>query len=269
LGFIQVNRTIDPLELHVIPKARYAEWLAMRFLEQTGTGATTTSTMIPESVPVLKRGIEYLDNRAYQPGDQLRDVDWRHTLKLSQLIVKEYTEAGEQAAIIAVNLSVADAKEADNIAFNVITTALTLAREAIPAALAVYNHEQVVVTTAVIDPRELLKKTLLLVKDITEVEFAHRFLQPPDLGKLRRDITLLKEGASEAAQRLLSLLDFESRAVEKAAENHSATLALLRVTEPVRPPAMVVLVSQLNHDAEALQVTTEKLARRGFTTLSI
>ena len=57
LGFIQVNRTIDPLELHVIPKARYAEWLAMRFLEQTGTGATTTSTMLPESVPVIKRGI--------------------------------------------------------------------------------------------------------------------------------------------------------------------------------------------------------------------
>ena len=269
LGFIQVNRAIEPVELHVIPRARYAEWLAMRFLEQTGAGATVASTMPPESVLVLKRGIEYFDSRTYQPGDQLRDIDWKHTLKLSQLIIKEYTEAGEQVAIIAVNLSVADAEEADNLAFNVITTALTLARESIPTALAAYNHERVVVTTTITDPKEILKQTLLLVKDITEVEFAHRFLQPPDLAKLRRNIIQLKQVTSEPAQRLLNMLDFEYRAIEEAAKNHWATLALLQVTGPIRPPAMVVLVSQMNHDAEAVLVTTEKLARRGFTTVSI
>jgi len=34
-------------------------------------------------------------------------------------------------------------------------------------------------------------------------------------------------------------------------------------------PAIIVLVSQLNHDAEALLVATEKLSRRGFTTIPI
>ena len=268
-GFIQVNQLLEPVELHVIPRAKYAEWLAMRYLEQRGAGTTAASTLPPKVIAIPKRGIEYFDSRTYQPGDQLKDIDWKHTLKLSQLIIKEYIEAGEQAAIIAVNLSVTDAEEADKLAFNLITASLTLAHETIPTALAVYNHQRVVLTTAVIDPREILKQTLSLVKDITPVEFAHRFLQLPDIGKLRRDITQLKPATSEPAQRLLSMLNFEYQAIEKAARNHPATLALSLATEHAPAPAIIVLVSQLNHDAEALLVTTEKLSKRAFTTIPV
>ncbi len=268
-GFIQVNQVIEPVALHVIPRARYAEWLALRYLEQAGVGTTgtATTTVPPKAILIPKGGVEYFDSRPYQPGDRMRDIDWKHTLKSSQLIIKEYIEAGQQAAIIAVNLSVTDAEEADKLAFNLITTALTLAREAIPTALAVYNHQKVVLTTPVIDPRETLKQTLSLVKDIASVEFAQRFLQPPDIGKLRRNITLLKQVTSQPAQRLLGMLNFEYRAIEEAARNHPATLALLAVTEHTPPPAIIVLVSQLNHEAEALMVTIEKLSNRGFTTI--
>jgi len=267
-GFTQVNQVIEPVELHVIPRARYAEWLALRYLEQTGAGFAAT-TLPAKAIPIPKRGVEYFDSRSYQPGDPLRDIDWKHTVKLNQLIVKEYIEAGEQAAIIAVNLSVTDAEEAEKLAFNLITTALTLAYDTIPTALAVYDHQKVILTTVVIDPRETLKQTLSLVKDITSVEFAHRFLQPPDIGKLRRNITLLKQVTSEPAQRLLSMLDFEYQAIKEAAKNHPATLALSVVIEHTPSPAIIVLVSQLNHDAEALLVITEKLSRRGFTTIPI
>jgi hypothetical protein len=268
-GFIQLDQVIEPVELHVIPRARYAEWLALRYLEQTGAGATGATTLLPKAILMPKRGMEYFDSRSYQPGDSLRDIDWKHTLKLSQLIVKEYIEAGQQASIIAVNLSVTDAEEADKLAFNLITTALTLARETIPTALAVYNHHKVVLTTAVLDPRETLKQTLSIVKDITSVEFGYRFLQPLDISKLRRNITLLKQAKSEPARRLLSLLDFEYQAIEEAAKNHPATLALTVATEHTPPPAIIALVSQLNHDAEALMVITEKLSKRGFTTIPI
>jgi len=268
-GFIQVNQVIEPVELDVIPRARYAEWLAMRFLEQPGTGGTIVTTTPPEAILAAKRGIEYFDSRTYQPGDQLSAIDWKHTLKLNQLVIKEYIEAGEQTAIIAVNLSVSNAEEADKLAFNVITTALTLAREAIPTALVVYNHESVVVTTAVTDPREILKQTLLLVKDITSVELAHRFLQPPDINKLRRSINLVKQVRAQSGQRLLSMLDFEYQAIEEAAKNHPLTLALSRTTKHLQPPAIIALVSQLNHDAEASLVTTEKLSKRGFTTIHV
>jgi len=268
-GFIQVNQLLQPVQLHVVPRARYAEWLAIRFLEQPGVGATVATTFPPRASLMPKKGMEYFDSRNYQPGDPLKHVDWKHTLKLNKLIIKEYIEGGAQVAIVAVNLSVTDAEEADKLTFNLITTALTLAQESIPTALAVYNHQKVILTTAVIDPREILKQTLSLAMDITSEEFVHRFLQPPDISKLRRNITLLKRVTSKPAQRLLSMLNFEYQAIEEAAKNHPANLALSRSTKQVSPPAIIVLVSQLNHDAEALLVTTKKLSNRGFTIMPI
>jgi len=267
-GFTQTNQIIEPVELHVIPRAKYAEWLAMKYLEESGA-AGTAATASPRVSSILRRGIEYFDSRDYQAGDSLRDIDWKHTVKLNQLIVKEYSESGRQAAIISVNLSVSDAEEADKLAFNLLTTALTLAGESIPTALAAYNHQKVVLTTATIDPREALKQTLLLTRDITLTKFGHRFLQIPDVVKLRRNISQLKEATSEPAQRLLNMLNLEHRAIEKAAKTHPATLALSSVTEHMQPPAIVLLVSHWNHDAEALLVATGKLSRGRFITLPI
>ncbi len=268
-GLIQMNQRLEPLQLHIIPRAKYAEWLARKYLEQTGTGVITAATLLPQVIMIPKRGIEYLDSRTYQPGDQLKDIDWKHTLKLSQLVVKEYTEAGEQAAIIAVNLSVTDAEAADKLAFNLITVALTLARESIPTALAAYNHQSTVLSTAITDPLEILRQALSLVREITPVEFADRHLEPSDIAKIRRSITQLKQAESEPAQRLLGVLNFEYRAIEEAARNHPATITLSTATKQAPAPAMIFLVSQLNHDAEAIMVTAEKLARRRFTTIPI
>ena len=264
-GLFQVNQPVEPVALEVIPRAKYAEWLAIKFLEQAGAGGA----VLPETVLVPRRGVEYFGNRGYQPGDRLKDVDWRYSLKLGQLIVKEYIEAGEQGAIIAANLAVSDAEEADKLAFKLITTALTLAREAIPTALAVYNQEGVVVTTAATDPREILKETLSLVKEITLVEFAHRFLETPNIRRLRQSIARLEPATSGPAQRLLDILNFEYRAIEEAARDHPATRALSLAAGRLPPPAVIILVSQLNHDTEALMVATERLSRRGFTTLPL
>jgi len=267
-GLLQVNQPLAPVTLLVIPRAKYAEWLALRYLEEAGNGAIAAASP-PKAGRQRKRGVEYLESRTYYPGDPPKNIDWKHTLKLNRLIVKEFAETGGQAAIIAVNLSVADVEEADKIAFNLITTALTLAQEAIPTALAAYNHQRVILTTAALDPREALKQTLSLVKDITSEEFAQRRLQPPNLSKLKRDINQLRRATSESAQRLLGLLDFEYQALEKAAKNHPASLALEKAAEQTPPPATIILISQLNHDAEALLVTTEKLSRRKFTTIPV
>lgn len=268
-GLIQINQLLEPLNLHIIPRAKYAEWLARKYLEQTGSGVISAVNLPPQALAKPKRGIEYLESRSYQPGDPLRDIDWKHTLKLSQLIVREYQEAGEQAVIIAVNLSVADTGAADNLAFNLITIALTLARENIPTALAAYNHQKVVLNTAIIEPLEMLRQALSLIREITVVKFADRYLEPTDIAKIRRNIRQLQQTDSEPAQRLLDILNFEHRSIEEVARSHPATLALTSATRQVPAPAMILLVSQLNHDAEAILVTAEKLARRRFATLPI
>jgi hypothetical protein len=261
-----VNCAAEPLALHVIPRAKYAEWLAMKYLEQAGTGSG--ENLVPEA-RAPRRGTEYLDSRGYQPGDEMRNIDWKHTVKFNQLTVKEFIEAGGQTAIIGVNLSVADAEEADKLAFDLITTALTLAQEMVPTALAAYNHEQVVRTTAAGDPKDALKHSIALVNNIAQVELGQRFLQPANLSRLRRNLGILRGATSQPAQKLLSILDFEYRAIEKAAGGNPATAALLRSAERVTAPASVVLISRLNHDAEAVMVTTERLQRRGFNMLPV
>ncbi|MBI4266914.1 MAG: DUF58 domain-containing protein [Chloroflexi bacterium] len=268
-GFIRVTQVIRPVALGVIPRARYAEWLASRYLEQAKAGGLEATGLPPRAVIIPRRGIEYHDSRRYQAGDHLRDIDWKHTIKLNQLIVKEYVDAGKQAAILGVNLSVADAEAADKLAFSLVTAALTLAREGVPTALAAYNEQRVVLTVAFTDPREILKQTLSLVKEIRLVEFPRRYLEPPDFGKLGRNMAQLKRVASEPAQRLLKILDFEYQAMQSAAKGHPAMVALSLLSERTPAATIIVLVSQLNHDAEAIQVAAEKLARREFTIIPV
>jgi hypothetical protein len=238
-------------------------------MEQTGSGVISSVNFSAQAFARPKRGIEYLESRTYQPGDKLRDIDWKHTLKMSQLIVREYQEAGEQTAIIAVNLSVADAEAADNLAFNLITVALTMARENIPTALAAYNHQSVVLNTGIIEPLEMLRHALSLLREITVVKFADRHLEPIDIAKIRRNIRQLQQTESEPARRLLDILNFEHHSIKEAAKSHPATLALAAATRQVSSPSVILLVSQLNHDAEAILVTAEKLAKRRFTTIPI
>lgn len=268
-GLIQINQSLEPLNLHIIPRAKYAEWLARKYLEQAGSGVISAVSLPSQALAKPRRGIEYVENRTYQPGDPLRDIDWKHTLKLSQLIVREYQEADEQAAIIAVNLSVSGTEAADNLAFNLITTALTLTRENIPTALAAYNQQRVVLSTAVIEPLEILRQSLSLLQEITVVKFTDRYLEPTDIAKIRRNIKQLQQTDSEPVQRLLDILNFEHRSIEEVARNHPATLTMASATRQVPSPAIILLISQLNHDAEAVMVTAEKLARRRFTTIPI
>ncbi|MFH1169230.1 MAG: DUF58 domain-containing protein [Chloroflexota bacterium] len=268
-GLVLINQLLEPVELQVTPRARYAAWLATKYLERPGAGAMAATALPTEAINLPMRGLEYLASRPYQPGDQMKDIDWKHTIKLNQMIVKERIEAGEQAAIIAVNLLVASAEEADRLAFDLITAAMTLAQQRIPAALAAYDDRRVVMITPVTDPREILKRTLSLVKDITPVEFARRSLDQTDINKLKQNIAQLKKVNTEPARRLLAMLSIEYQVIEESARSHPATAALEKVTRHAPVPATIVLISQFNHDAEALLIAAEKLSRRAFTTLTL
>jgi len=268
-GLVQVNQSLEPIELHVIPQANYAEWLARKYLEQTGTGAVAAASLPPREMVLPRRGIEYQDSRSYQPGDPLKDIDWKHTLKLHQLIVREFVEAGEPPAIIAVNLCASSPEEADRLAFNLITAALTLAREHIPAALTAYDQQEVRLTTMITEPREILKQALALTKNISLAEPIQQYLAAPDIARLRRNILQLKRIESEPAQRLLEMLNFEQRAIAEAAQNHPATTALTLATKQVTTSAVILLVSLLNHDIEAILINSERLSRRRFTVIPL
>ena len=158
-GLIQMNQNLNPVEMYVIPRARYAAWLANKFLGQgmLQVASTVMSTSTSKVPIATRRGVEYISSRLYQPGDRLKDIDWKHMYKLNELIVKQYSETKGLSTIIAVNLTVKDPEEADKLAYNLIMLALTLARAATPAALVAYNHQEVLLTTEASEPREILK----------------------------------------------------------------------------------------------------------------
>lgn len=269
-GLTQINQTLEPMELFVIPRARYAEWLAKKYLEQTVAGvpamAVAPSARMPRGGG---RGVEYYGNRRYQPGDGLKDIDWKHTLKLQELIVKEYIETQGQAAILVVNLVTGDAEQTDRLAYNLITSALTLAQEGVPTALAAYNHEDVLLTAPLSNPRETLKRALKLAQNIIMVPAEERFLQPPDIRGLKRAISQLRGVETEPGRRLADILSVEHEALQEAARSHAATKALRKATEHTPPPAMITVISHLNHDVEALAVILDKLEGRGYHSLTL
>ena len=269
-GLTQTNQTLEPVELHIIPKARYAEWLAKKYLEQTASGTAPITTTSPlKTLKTARLGVEYSSSRLYQPGDTLKDVDWKHTFKLQQLVIKEYLNTQGQSAIIATNLTAKDPEEADELAYNLITSALTLATEALPTALVAYNQGDIIETTNAINPSETIKKALKLTQNITLAEPPQRTLDPPDIKRLRRNISELEKASTKPAQKLAEILKLEYEILQETAKEHPAGRALAKAAEGTPAPALVTVVSPLSHDVDALAVTLEKLERKGYSSVIV
>ena len=141
-GLLVTGQVLEPVELHIIPRAKYARWLANKFLQQTSAGAGSEAG-VPRSLSKAARsGVEFHGSRPYQAGDRLKDIDWKHSYLLDELIVKEFAGAQGQVGIIVADLTAKDAEDADKLAYNLVMSTLTLATEALPSALAIYNRKE-------------------------------------------------------------------------------------------------------------------------------
>ena len=267
-GLIQTGQIFEPLDLHIIPKAKYAQWLANKYLEQTSAGLGMAVDIPTPSSRATKRGVEFHGSRPYQSGDKLRDIDWRHSYMLGELIVKEFAGAQGQIGVIAADLTAKDAEDADELAYNFVMTALTLAVEALPSALAVYNRKEVLTVTQPMNPRETLKKTLELTEKITIVEVKDKVLQPTQMLRLKRSMGQLAQVQTEAAQKLLQLLEFEFEANQEAAKVHPSTLALAKAVKNIQGPAVITAVCMMD-DCEALLLMLEQLREKGYSIVMV
>jgi hypothetical protein len=143
-------------------------------------------------------------------------------------------------------------------------SALTLAVEAVPTALAAYNHKEVLSAIPPENPRETLKKALKLTQSITLVEPPEKVLQSPEIWRLRRSMGQLERAKTESAQKLAEILRLEYQAIQKSAKDHPVSQALAKTVASTPPPAVITVVSPWSHDADALAMTLEKLRVRGY-----
>lgn len=77
----------------------------VRLLEIT-TRHTVTEVFAGEYTSAFKgRGMEFADVREYQPGDDVRTIDWNVTARTGRTFVKRFTEERELTVLLVVDLS--------------------------------------------------------------------------------------------------------------------------------------------------------------------
>ena len=270
-GLIQVKFELEPIRLYVIPRARYAAWLAKKYLTETTAGILPMMSNLGalKSIAGLKRGVEYYGNQLYQPGDSLKSIDWKHSLKYSELVTKEFMVSHGQSAVVLINLAAGNADEADELAYKIITTAISLAQENIPAALATYDHENVKLTTGTLQPQQLLISSLQVAQEMVTFINPVKYLHPPDVTRLRANISRIRFAESKASEVLLQLLQLEYKNISNNARLNPATKALSEVLAKVDKRSNIVIISHRNHDAEALSFNTFNFAKTGNAVITV
>ena len=267
-GLIETGQLLEPLSLHIIPRAKYAQWLANKFLEQTAQGKGMSGTQTSNNT-LSKIGLDYHSNRPYQTGDPLKSIDWRHSYMLGELIVKQFSGSQGNVGVIVADLTAKDAEEADVLAYDLVMSALTLAREGLPSALAVYNQREVIAVTQAIDSREALKKAIELTGKISIEEYKPKVLQVVELQRIKRSIDQLSKSSMEPAQKLSQVLITEEEAHEEAAMMHPASVALSQALKSLQGPAVLTVICPPSADSDALSFELERLKEKGYRTIVV
>ncbi|AKG53552.1 hypothetical protein DGWBC_0889 [Dehalogenimonas sp. WBC-2] len=263
LGLVQCHRSVQPVQVKIIPRARYARQLALQYLSGgIGTGLVGLAPLSGNTKP--GRGMDYIGSRRYQPGDRLKDIDWKHSLKLKDTISKEYARSGGQSTAILANFDVTDPQEVDDLGFNLISAAITLAQDAVPTALAFYNRDGVILVTDTENPELILRRLLSLINNIRTLPVVKRRLQPAEITTLNRSVNLLEQYTSSNFSGLKALLDFEKKAIRLATTTHPLTKAIDSLVTRLSPPSTVVVASKPGEDADVLSWTLDQLQRKGY-----
>jgi uncharacterized protein (DUF58 family) len=270
-GLVQTGFNLDVLRLHVIPRARYASWLAKLYLDATKRGVlplvSNVSTVRPQYG--MRQGIEYYGSQSYQPGDNLRSIDWKHSAKYNKLITKEFIETHGQPAMLLVNLAVSSADEADRLAQKTITTAISLAQEQIPTVIAAYDHRDVRFVTPVLQMQQIVVRALEITKEIVVFDNPARYLFAPDISRLRANITRLKFVEDSTTRTLSELLGVEYKNLLDGVTRNPATQALYRSIDRGNAESTIVIISELNHDANAIAVNKFVMENRGYAVVPL
>jgi len=264
-GLLQASFQLESYALNIIPRARYAEWLAKKYLAETKTGSLPLISNVSNIKPVLglRSGIEYYGSQLYQPGDSLKNIDWKHSLKYNELISKEFTEFHGQKALLLVNLVANNEDEADKQVFNILTSALSLVKEQVPTALATYNEEESLLVTRTLSPQQLITQCVKLIKDIKISPAPRKYLGKPDVRRLRSNISRLHYVNYPQHQKLRELLEIEYNNLKSIAQNSPVSLTLRKAFQQTEKQVTVVIVSRLNHDVEALEFNRMMLENQG------
>ena len=173
-------------------------------------------------------GVDFHDLREYEPGDDLRHVDWNVTARMDTPFVRQYTEDREATAWLLLDRSASMAfgpvdRQKDLVLVEVaLTLAQVLARGGNRVGALLFDNE----IERTVAPGQGRRQVLRI---------AHHLLQPPRRGNGATDLAVLLRAASGVARRrslVVVLSDF--------------------ISVPGWAPALALLARR--HDVVAVQV---------------
>ena len=139
----------------------------------------------------------------------------------------------------------------------------------IPAALATYDHENVKLTTGTLQQQQLLLCALKVAQEMVTFINPVKYLHPPDVTRLRANISRIRFAESKPSKVLLQLLQLEYKSLSDNARLNPATKALSEVLAKVDKHSNIVIISHRNHDAEALSFNTFHFAKKGNAVITV
>ena len=191
------------------------------------------------------------------------------TIKHNILFTKEFIEFHGQPAVLLINLAVGDAEEADELTQKTIITAISLAQEQVPTVIAAYDQNGIKLVTSTLQPRQMVVQSLEITKEITIVPNPTRYLKSPDISRLRANISRLDAVEGDSPKVLSQLLRIEYSNFIDDVTISPATKAIFKALNNGNIQSTIVVVSKLNHDANAITVNRFLMTRRGYAVVAV
>ncbi len=266
-GLTLTSQIVDVANVEIMPRAKYAAWLAERYLERTRAGTTAAAVLAVDSRRGRRGGADYAGPRPYEPGDALRRIDWKRTFKYNRFVVKEFRTTGAEAAILLIALEASDDDAVDRLMYDLVTTVLSLAHEGIPMVLAGYTSKDATEVSPLLGPHGAVLRALALGRECVRRRPPRRVLAPPRFSQLRRLYARL--GQTETERPLRRLLGFEMDVLRAHITRHPAMRVTHRALRQCPPPAAIVCLSAGEEDTAVLGFALEQAAALGYRAVSL
>lgn len=122
-----------------------------------------------------------------------------------------------------INLTAVNEEKVDILAYNIVSTALFLARDDIPGALAAYDDSEVSEATGLLRQQHLISRSIQPTRKIKNIYDPLKYLNHPNVARLRTNISRTRQAKSPESGRLVELLETEYCSPSTNAELNSAT----------------------------------------------
>jgi len=210
-----IERDVELLriKLNVIPRATVASWLIREELMARGRGRTIT---VEHAIKPHRIGIEYYSSREYMPGDIPRYIDWKKTVKIHKLFIKEFGFSYESPVMMFINSNTSNLDEADKLSFLILMLALTLYSRGLKVGFTIFRNGEMVKLISPTRGKDILINALKIL-DYVVIENYSRFAEPyllleVDISKdtIRNLISLRKTRLTQEYERkLIEVLENE------------------------------------------------------------